>query len=290
MKIMKSTLDYSTETEQIKDWLSSSKTVIVGAGAGLSAAGGINYMDEQLTAEWFPEYVKIGLKTIVDIQGIFWNITPENARAYYAFWARHIWNVRYKSDVLQPYTDLYRLLQGKDYFIITTNVDRQFTKAGFDENRILATQGDYGLFQCSVPCTREVYNNREQVERMVNHIVDDYYVRRKDIPLCPRCGNFLIPNLRKDKSFIEEIHMKNLPAYSQYVDMAKRKKITLLELGVGFNTPVVIRYPFENITRQYPNNVRMIRVNLSNATVPIFIRHHSLSAETDIAGLLKSLF
>ena len=286
---MKSILNYSTETEQIKDWLASSEIIIVGAGAGLSAAGGIDYMDEQLTAEWFPEYAKIGLKTIVDIQGIFWNITPENARAYYAFWARHIWNVRYKSGVLQPYTDLHQLLNGKDYFIITTNVDRQFTKAGFDENKILTTQGDYGLFQCSVPCTQEVYDNRKQVECMVNHIEDNYYIRQKDIPLCPRCGNFLIPNLRKDSSFVEEIHMKNLPAYTQYVEMAKYKKITLLELGVGFNTPVIIRYPFENITREYPNNVRLIRVNLNNATVPIFIQHHSLSVEKDIAELFKSL-
>ena len=286
---MKSTLDYSTETEQIKEWLASSETVIVGAGAGLSAAGGINYMDEQLTAEWFPEYTKIGLKTIVDIQGIFWNIAPENALAYYAFWARHIWNVRYKSDVLQPYSDLHKLLNGKDYFIITTNVDRQFTKAGFAEKRILATQGDYGLFQCGVPCTQEVYDNRKQVECMVNHILDDYYMRQEDIPLCPRCGNFLIPNLRKDSSFVEEIHLKNLPAYTQYVEMAKHKKITLLELGVGFNTPVIIRYPFENIAQQHPDNVRMIRVNLSNAAVPSSIRYHSLSVKTDIAKLLKSL-
>ncbi len=284
---MKSTKDYSAEAARIKEWLDSSDAVVIGAGSGLTAAGGINYGDEKLTAEWFPEYTKLRLRSISEIMGVFWNVTPKNALAYYAFWAKHIWNVRYKPGALKPYADLRKIMNGRDYFIITTNVDRQFMKAGFDDGRTLATQGDYGLFQCSVPCTQEVYDNCEMVERMVGNIVDDYYIREQDVPRCPHCGSFLIPNLRKDGTFVEEPHLRNLDAYYEYISHAETQKITLLELGVGFNTPVIIRFPFEKLARQYPDNVRLIRVNMDEADVPADIRDNSLSVKGDIAALLE---
>ncbi len=220
---------------------------------------------------------------------VYWNVIPENALGYYTFWAKHIWNVRYKPDALKPYADLCKIMDGRDCFIITTNVDRQFTKAGFDDNKKLATQGDYGLFQCSVPCTQEVYDNREMVERMVNNIVDDYYIREQDVPRCPHCGSFLIPNLRKDSTFVEEPHLRNLDAYYKYIERAKNEKITLFELGVGFNTPVIIRFPFEKLAQQYPDNVKLIRVNMDNASIPSNIQHNSISVKGDIASLLEAI-
>lgn len=286
---MKSTRNYSADTGKIQEWLDHSEGILIGAGAGLTASGGIYYGNEELTAEWFPEYTKLGLKTISEIMGIYWNVTPQNAPGYYAFWAKHIRNVRYKPEVLKPYADLRNIIGTKDYFILTTNVDRQFTKAGFDDNKTLATQGDYGLFQCSVPCTQEVYDNREMVEQMVKNRVDAYSIREQDIPRCPHCGNFLIPNLRKDNTFVEEPHLRNLHPYYNYLDRVKNEHITLLELGVGFNTPGIIRFPFERLAQQYPDNVKLIRINMDNASVPANIRYHSISVKGDIASVLETI-
>jgi NAD-dependent SIR2 family protein deacetylase len=275
--------------DKIQKWIAESDSIIIGAGAGLSAAGGVNYMDENLTVKWFPEYTKLGLRNIVEIQAAFWDITPKNALAYYAFWARHIWHVRYETKVLKPYLDLHKIVADKDYFVITTNVDRQFSKAGFNEDKILATQGDYGLFQCSVPCSKDVYENYEMIEQMVNNIVDDYYIQKNDIPRCPHCGNLLIPNLRKNRTFVEEIHLRNLPYYMEHIKMAESNHITLLELGVGFNTPVIIRYPFEKLAEQYSKNVHLVRVNLDSPNLPSILNLNSLSVQENLALFLKRL-
>lgn len=285
-KTMKYTANFS---DKLKTWLDDVDTVIVGAGAGLSASGGLNYTDKALTAKWFPEYTKLGLLTIPEIQGVFWNVTPENALAYYAFWARHIWHIRYESAVLQPYADLKRILNDKDHFIITTNVDRQFSKAGFSDDVIYAMQGDYGLFQCAIPCTKELYSNKESIEQMIANRTDVYHIRESDIPRCPHCGSFLIPNLRKDGTFVEEPHLKNSDRYYQLLNTAEQKNILLLELGIGFNTPGIIRYPFERLAESNREHIRLIRINLDNATVPETLKDNALGIKGDIAAILQSL-
>lgn len=139
---------------------------MVGAEAGLAASGGINYLDKALVKEWFPEYKNLNLNTIVEIQSAFWNLSNENVLAYWGYWARHIYNIRYKTKATKPYLDLYELLKDKEHFIITTNVDGQFEKAGFKKENIFTPQGDYALFQCSSSCSNKLYDNKEMINTM----------------------------------------------------------------------------------------------------------------------------
>ena len=156
---------------------------MVGTGAGLSASGEINYLDKVLVEEWFPEYKNLNLNTIVEIQSAFWNLSNENVLAYWGYWARHIYNIRYKTKATKPYLDLYQLLKDKKHFIITTNVDGQFEKAGFKKENIFTPQGDYALFQCSSPCSNKLYDNKEMINTMaLNTSLPLYRQLKRDFP------------------------------------------------------------------------------------------------------------
>lgn len=156
---------------------------MVGAEAGLAASGGINYLDKALVKEWFPEYKNLNLNTIVEIQSAFWNLSNENVLAYWGYWARHIYNIRYKTKATKPYLDLYQLLKDKEHFIITTNVDGQFEKAGFKKENIFTPQGDYALFQCSSPCSNKLYDNKEMINTMaLNTSLPLYRQLKRDFP------------------------------------------------------------------------------------------------------------
>lgn len=286
IKYMKNYLD---NIEKIKELINNADYVLVGVGAGLSAAGGINYLDKGLTEKWFPQYKRLDLNSIVEIQSAFWDLTKENVLAYWGYWSRHIHNIRYKTDATKPYLDLYKLLKNKEHFIITTNVDGQFEKAGFKKENIFAPQGDYGLFQCLKPCSDELYDNKEMINTMVENIEDEFYIREEYIPLCPKCGEFLVPNLRKDNFFVEKPHFKNLNAFNDFIKRAKGKNFILLEFGVGYNTPVIIKYPFENIVSQYPQNTKLIRVNLDDDNVPLEIKDKSIYINNDIKEILEDV-
>lgn len=156
---------------------------MVGTGAGLSASGGINYLDKALVKEWFPEYKNLNLNTIVEIQSAFWNLSNENVLAYWGYWARHIYNIRYKTKATKPYLDLYELLKDKEHFIITTNIDGQFEKAGFKKENIFTPQGDYALFQCSSSCSNKLYDNKEMINTMaLNTSLPLYRQLKRDFP------------------------------------------------------------------------------------------------------------
>ena len=156
---------------------------MVGTGAGLSASGEINYLDKVLVEEWFPEYKNLNLNTIVEIQSAFWNLSNENVLAYWGYWARHIYNIRYKTKATKPYLDLYELLKDKEHFIITTNVDGQFEKAGFKKENIFTPQGDYALFQCSSSCSNKLYDNKEMINTMaLNTSLPLYRQLKRDFP------------------------------------------------------------------------------------------------------------
>ena len=156
---------------------------MVGTGAGLSASGEINYLDKVLVEEWFPEYKNLNLNTIVEIQSAFWNLSNENVLAYWGYWARHIYNIRYKTKATKPYLDLYQLLKDKEHFIIPTNVDGQFEKAGFKKENIFTPQGDYALFQCSSSCSNKLYDNKEMINTMaLNTSLPLYRQLKRDFP------------------------------------------------------------------------------------------------------------
>lgn len=270
--------------ESIKD----ADFILIGAGAGLSASGGMNYADTELFKNWFPKYYEIGFKNILEVQSVFWKLSKENVLPYWGYWARHIQNICYNTKVTKPYETLFELIKDKEYFICSSNVDGQFQKAGFKREKIFAPQGDYALFQCSKPCTQDVYDNKEFIEQMINNMEDSLGIIREDIPRYPKCGDFLVPNLRIDNSFVQKPHFFNVSKYEKFVREAKDKRLVLLELGVGYNTPAIIRYPFENITNHYPY-ANLIRINLNYSEVPTEIYKKSTSISDDIGKALSDI-
>lgn len=172
---------------------------------------------------------------------------------YWAYWSRHIYLNRYKEHELKVYNDLLKLVQDKDYFVLTTNVDHCFQRSGFDKQRLFYTQGDYGLFQCSKPCKQVTYDNKEQVTKMIEY-QSHMKIPTDIIPYCPICGAPMTMNLRIDGTFVEdEGWHKASDRYSDFIRRHKDMKIVYLELGVGENTPSIIKYPFWQMTYQNKN-------------------------------------
>ncbi|GFP77219.1 NAD-dependent protein deacetylase, SIR2 family [Clostridium fungisolvens] len=263
--------------------------ILVGAGAGLSAAGGLNYGDSQLFKKWFPKLSEIDIDTIGEAISFYWNVDASNKRNFWAYWANHINKIRYEAPALKPYLDLFEILEHKNHFIITTNVDGQFIKAGFDKENIFAPQGDYGLFQCDKPCSDELYDNKVLIDKMIaNMDTDKFEVLEEDIPHCPKCGSFMSKNLRVDDTFIEAPHMIKKKNYIDFVNNSMDGKLVLLELGVGFNTPSIIRWPFERITLKHPDAV-LIRLNMDYPEVDKKIVHKSLCFDTDIMNIITDI-
>ena len=253
---------YTNKIEKASELINDADNIIIGVGAGLTASGGINYLDMEHFKQYYNQYYKQGYKNIMDVMGKkFLKINEDNAQEYWAFWAAHINHVRYQTGLLEPYQRLYDLIKGKNYFIISTNVDGQLEKAGFSKEKIFAPQGDYAYFQCSTPCNYEIYYNEEIIKNMLENKIDEYTIQKDDIPLCPNCGEYLIPNLRSDNTFVEKPHMENSTVYNEYINKIIDNNVVLLELGVGFNTPVIIRFPFEKLA-EYHSNFSLIRVNL----------------------------
>lgn len=277
------------EKKRVLDWLDAADAILVGMGAGLSASAGLNYTDPDFFRRHFPAHAAVGLRTAWQAATSFWDITPDNRQAYWGYWARHIQVMRYEPPALRPYVDLARLLRGRDWFIASTNADGQVHKLGLDKSRIYTPQGDYALFQCAWPCREEVYDNKPYIDAILAHMEEnDVLAREEDIPLCPRCGRFLVPNLRKDDHFVDALHRAGYPAYRDFVTRAASGRLVLLELGVGFNTPGIIRYPFEYLAEQHPG-VRLVRINLSEAAVPPHLGDRAVGLALDIGAALAEL-
>lgn len=179
------------------------------------------------------------------------------------------------------------MLKDKNYFIISTNVDYQLEKAGFREDRIFEPQGQYSQFQCIIPCSNNVYYNEKYIKSMIKNKVDDYTISRDDIPYCPNCGEFLIQNLRCDNRFVEEANYKNYDSYKEFVMKSLDENTVFLELGVGFNTPTIIRFPFEQYCYHYPN-LTLIRMNLNQASISPEI-NKKISIDNDLNQSLKDM-
>ena len=280
----KSTENISDNIEKLKEKIRTADAVVIGAGAGLSTSAGFTYSGKRFEKYFSDFRKKYGFEDMYS-GGFYPYQTPEE---YWAYWSRYIFVNRYQDAPKPIYEDLLKLVADKDYFVITTNVDHCFQKAGFDRKRLFYTQGDYGLWQCSAPCRQKTYDNEEIVRKMIAE-QKDMKVPTELIPKCPVCGKPMTMNLRCDDSFVQDDGW--YAAANRYEDFIRRHKgmrILFLELGVGENTPVIIKYPFWQMTAKNPKAVYAC-VNRGEAYCPQEIKKQSICFDTDIAQVLENM-
>ena len=261
-----------------------SDAVLIGAGAGLSASAGFSYKGERFE-RYFKDFAsKYGFHDMY-VGGFFPYPTAEE---YWAYWSRYIMVNRYMDAPKPVYQALLSLVQKKDYFVLTTNVDHCFQKAGFDKSRLFYTQGDYGLFQCSAPCCQKTWDNEEVIRRMAEE-QKDMRVPTSLIPLCPRCGKPMTMGLRSDDTFVQDDGWYQAAGqYRRFLLQHQKGRILYLELGVGYNTPGIIKYPFWKMALQNPEAVYAC-VNRGQAFVPGEFRQNALCLDDDIGSVLNNL-
>lgn len=280
----KSTAVFSEGIERLETALAGADAVVIGAGAGLSASAGLTYSGERFEKHFGDFIEKYGIRDMYS-GGFYPFPTLEE---YWAWWSRHILVNRYERAPGPAYGDLLELVREQDCFVLTTNVDHQFQMAGFDKGRLFYTQGDYGLWQCSMPCRQETYDNEDTVRRMAAE-QRDMKIPTELIPRCPKCGRPMTMNLRCDGTFVEDAGW--YAAASRYEDFLRRHRrgrVVYLELGVGANTPAIIKYPFRRYTLENPEAVYAC-VNLGEAAAPREIGDRSICIDADIGRVLALL-
>lgn len=297
-----SQIDGNVQTERLKQALQKAETVIIGAGAGLSTSAGFTYSGERFE-KWFGDFRQVHGFSDMYSGGFFPYKTLEE---YWAYWSRYIYINRYMDAPLPVYQILYDLVKEKDYFVLTTNVDHCFQKAGFDRHRLYYMQGDYGLFQCSLPCHKKTYENKEVVKKMLqaqgfsfdareNLIVPQQQkicrkIPAELVPYCPVCKRPMTMNLRCDMTFVEDDGWRM--AEKRYEDFWRRHekvRTLFLELGTGYNTPGIIKYNFWHRTATWPDAVYAC-INKKEACAPEEIRKKSICVEADIGAVLEKLY
>ena len=258
--------------------------MVVGAGAGLSTSAGFVYTGERFEKNFSDFAAKYGFQDMYS-GGFYPFATPEE---HWAYWSRYIYINRYMDAPKPIYDDLLKLVADKDYFVITTNVDHCFQKAGFDKKRLFYTQGDYGLFQCSEPCCQETFDNEAVVREMVAR-QENMKIPSELLPVCPHCGKPMIMNLRSDDAFVEdEGWHRAAERYADFLRTRKGQKILFLELGVGYNTPVIIKYPFWQMTAKNPNATYAC-INQEQAFAPEEIASRAIVVNDDIGKILQAI-
>ena len=276
--------DYSAEIERLRKEIQTADAIIIGAGAGLSIAAGFTYSGERFEKYFSDFEAKYGFHDMYS-GGFYPFETPEERWAY---WSRNIWCNRYMDVDNGTYKTLFELMKDKDYFVITTNVDHQFQKAGFDKKRLFYTQGDYGLWQCSEPCHNKTYDNEETVRAMFEQ-QKDMRIPTELIPHCPVCGKPMSMNLRADDTFVEDEGWHDAAErYDDFLQAHEGQHILFMELGVGMNTPVIIKIPFMQMTAQNPNAVYAC-LNYGEAYAPSEIANQSICIDADICDVLSQM-
>ena len=286
---------------RLKDEIRTADAIVIGAGAGLSTAAGFTYSGERFDRYFFDFKERFGIRDMYS--GGFYPFPDEET--LWAWWARHIYFNRYIDAPKPVYQDLFSLVGDKDYFVITTNVDHQFQRAGFDKQRLFYTQGDYGLFQSAGGHIKKTYDNEAWVmkamaaqgfvldENGVFQVPEDHdlsmRIPRGLIPICPDDGGPVSMNLRADDTFVEdEGWHAAAERYAGYLQSHEGKHVLYLELGVGGNTPMIIKYPFWAMTTENPGAVYAC-LNYKEAVCPVQIMTQSICLDGDCGELLKTL-
>ena len=270
--------------ERLKAVLQDCDAVVIGAGSGLSTAAGFTYTGERFEKYFSDFAAKYGIQDMYS-GGFYPFATPEE---HWAYWSRYIWVNRYMDAPKPVYKDLLALVRDRDYFVITTNVDHCFQKAGFDKKRLFYTQGDYGLFQCSEPCCQETFDNEAVIREMMER-QKDMKIPTELLPVCPHCGKPLTMNLRSDNKFVEdEGWHRAAERYENFLRTREGGRILFLELGVGYNTPVIIKYPFWQMTAKNPSATYAC-INQGQAMCPREIQQQAICIDADIGCILRGL-
>ena len=283
MKITTSTGTYSDNIQKLKKALDECDAVVIGAGAGLSTSAGFVYDGERFE-KFFSEFgKKYGFKDMYS-GGFYPYKTPEEMWAY---WSKFIFVNRYMDAPKPVYNELFDLIKEIDYFVITTNVDHCFQKAGFDKKRLFYTQGDYGLFQCSEPCCSETFENEDMIRAMVEQ-QSDLRIPTELIPKCPHCGKPLTMNLRSDDKYVEDEGWHEAAERYENFLRTRTGKVLFLELGVGYNTPIIIKYPFWQMTAKNPDATYAC-VNKGEAVTLEEIVDRSICIDGDIGEVISTV-
>lgn len=270
--------------KKIKKLIDDSQYILIGAGSGLSTSAGIEYSGKRFEDN-FKEFIEKYHFTDMYSSG-FYNFDTEEEK--WAYWSKHM----YLNNIGMKATDLYKnileLVKNKDYFVITTNVDEQFYKAGFDKNKIFATQGSYRFIQCKNACHNKIYDATDLVKEMIEK-TKDCKIPSELVPKCPVCGGKMEVNLRIDANFVQDDNWyKQGKKYGEFLDNTKDKNVILLEFGVGFNTPGIIRIPFEQMV--YKNkDWNLVRLNKGNCMTFLDIQDKTIEVEDDIKKIIDKI-
>ena len=286
---------------KLKEAFNHADAIIIGAGAGLSTSAGLSYSGERFHKYFYDFAEKYPIQDMYS--GGFYPF--DTLEEHWAWWSRHIWLNRYMDAPKPVYNQLYELVKNRDYFVLTTNVDHQFQKAGFDKHRLFYTQGDYGLWQCSVPCHNETYDNETTVRKMVAaqgfsfaengdlYVPDGIKLKMEVpselIPYCPHCHKPMSMNLRADDTFVEDAGWHHAAErYEEFLQSHRKQKVLFLELAVGYNTPSIVKYSFWRMTHDWLNATYAC-LNYGEAFAPDEIKRKSICVNGDIGEILTAL-
>ena len=272
---------YEEQVQAAARLLSEADAIVIGAGAGLSAAAGLTYGGRRFT-DHFGEFIeKYGTMYMKDMYSAgFYPFPTEEAK--WGYWSKHAYLNRILPDALPLYRSVYELVKERPHLVLTTNVDHQFWKAGFADEDIFATQGDYGKIQCQKGCHPKTYDAVDMFVQM-NQSRRDWLIPSYMVPRCPVCGGNMAMHLRCDQYFVEDEHWHQAAErYASFLEKHGEDRVVLLELGVGFNTPAIIRFPFEQMVRRN-ENWSLIRLNLEEYFVPESFGRRAVGIGSDIA-------
>lgn len=279
--------DESQDFKRARTWLDEADHLLIAAGAGLSAAAGYDYGDEDRVRELFPALHALGLRSRY-LVGV-----PLPADMMWAYWAVHINDIRFGPGPSPVYRRLRTLVGSTDHWVMTSNVDAWFARSGFDPERVFAPQGDYGRYQCVRPCTRETWPIKPLVDRLLAacDLVGGTITDPTALPTCPNCDGEVFPHVRVGPEFIDDDLMPAGHELSQWIRaLPDEEELVVLEIGAGFNTPGVIRWPAERVTESRPHT-RLIRINEGHPDTPDRLADRALSfaqsAEQVISAFLR---